>query len=483
MGSLINALQLSAGAMQAFQQALDTISNNVANSSTPSYADQTATMEALPFQPSEGLSGGVTAGAVQSARDEYGEQNVRQQTSALGTLESASQNLSAIQSNFTVSSDQGIAGALNQLFSAFSSWSVTPDSNASQQTVIDGAQQVAQAFQQANASLSQNLSDTGQQIQQAVSQINSYAKQLAADNKQIQNGDRNDAGLDASIHSALTSLSEYADITASQQSDGTWTVLMGGQTPLVIGSQQYQLGVSFSTPASAPATVAGGAPPARIVDAQGSDVTSTLSEGKLSGLLQVYNTVLPSLIGGAYQQGGLNVMARGVADTVNQILTSGNISDGPPPVPGIPLFTYNAATPTAVAGTLAVNSAVTPGQLAAIQPGPPEVSNGIALQLAALANPTNPSDQIDGYSFTGFYGALASQIGQQASDAQSQLQVQQQTVAQAQNLLTQSSGVSLNEEAARLVQFQNAYQATGQMVTILDQLTQSTIQMLQNVVG
>jgi len=121
---------------------------------------------------------------------------------------------------------------------------------------------------------------------------------------------------------------------------------------------------------------------------------------------------------------------------------------------------------------------MTAGQLAAIEPGPPEVSNGIALQLAALASPTTPTGQINGYSFTGYYGSLSAQIGEQTSDAQNQLTVQQQTVAQARSLRSQISGVSLNEEAAKLIQFQNAYQATAQTVNVLDTLTQDTINML-----
>lgn len=478
MSGLLSALQSSAGSMQAFEQALETIGNNVSNSSTPGYADQTPTMEALLFNPNQGLPGGVTVGQVQSARDEFAEQNVRQNTSALGTLEATSQNLSSIQTTFPVSSDSGIAGALNTLYQDFSSWSVTPTSVSSQQSVIDSAQQVTQEFQQAYASLTQASNSTEQQIQQAVSQINNYASQLAADNQQIQNGDSNDAGLDASIHSTLDSLSEVADITATQQPNGTWQVLLAGQTPLVIGGQSYAISASVSTPPDQPATVAGGNPPTRILDFQGNDVTANITQGQLAGYLQVENTILPSIIGSAYQQGSLNQLAQGVADTVNQILTSGNISNGPPAVPGVPLFTYNAATPTSIASTIAVNPDITPSQLAAIQPGPPEVSNGIALQLAALANPTSATGEINGLSFTEFYGSIASQVGQQASDAQSQLQVQQQTVAQAQSLLSQISGVDLNEEAARLVQFQTAYQAVAQTVTVLDTLTQDTINML-----
>src|SRR5215469_1119435 len=102
-------------------------------------------------------------------------------------------------------------------------------------------------------------------------------------------GDHNDAGLDAEIHSTLENLSEYADITATQQSDGSWQVLLGEQTPLVVGSQAYAIGISVSTPAGVPATVAGGNPHTRILDFQGGEVTAHISDGKLAGLLNVRN--------------------------------------------------------------------------------------------------------------------------------------------------------------------------------------------------
>jgi flagellar hook-associated protein 1 FlgK len=425
------------------------------------------------------LPGGVTTGEMQSARDQFAEQNVRQQFSALGTLEQSSQSLSNLELNFNVSSDSGIPGALNQLFQNFSSWSVTPGDAASRQSVMDSARQVAQSFQQAAANLAKASSDTGQQIQQTVAQINSLASQLQTDNQEVIQGHRGDAGLDAQMHSTLEQLAEYADITATIQPDGTVTVLLGGQTPLVMGTHQYNLNVSFTAPASAPPTVAGGAAPARLIDAQGNDVTAVVSQGQLAGQLNIYNNVLPSLGGNAYQQGDINLMAQTVADRINQILTAGNISDGPPPVPGVPLFTYTAGSPTSVARTLAVSNAITPATLAAIAPGPPYVSNGAALQLAGLASPQNPADEINGFSYAQFYGNLAAGIGRQSQDAKSQLSVQQQTVAQARSLRSQSSGVSLNDEAAQLVQFQSAYEANSKMVSVLDQLTQATINMIQ----
>jgi flagellar hook-associated protein 1 FlgK len=46
-------------------------------------------------------------------------------------------------------------------------------------------------------------------------------------------------------------------------------------------------------------------------------------------------------------------------------------------------------------------------------------------------------------------------------------------------LRQQYSGVSLDEEASILLQFQQAYQANSRFITVLDQLTQATIDILQ----
>jgi flagellar hook-associated protein 1 FlgK len=51
-------------------------------------------------------------------------------------------------------------------------------------------------------------------------------------------------------------------------------------------------------------------------------------------------------------------------------------------------------------------------------------------------------------------------------------------VAQAQNVRQQISGVSLDQEATILIQFQQAYEASSKLITILDQLTEDTINML-----
>jgi len=216
-----------------------------------------------------------------------------------------------------------------------------------------------------------------------------------------------------------------------------------------------------------------------VYGSDGTDITVQATGGQLGALLRVRNQTLASFIGDATQPGDLNRMAKQFADRVNQILTSGNISDGPPAVSGVPLFTYDATNDAGVAQTLAVDPTVTADQLATIDPGPPYVSNGVPLALSQMATPLQDADKIDGVSYNQFYGQLAGRVGTALNDATDSQQVQQSLLAQAKDLRQQYSGVSLDEEATILIQFQRAYQANSRFITVLDQLTQSAIDLLK----
>jgi flagellar hook-associated protein 1 FlgK len=73
---------------------------------------------------------------------------------------------------------------------------------------------------------------------------------------------------------------------------------------------------------------------------------------------------------------------------------------------------------------------------------------------------------------------MAARVGTALNDATNQLQVQQSTVAQAKDLRQKTSGVSLDEEAMVMIQFQRAYDANSKLITVLDQLTQDAIHIL-----
>ena len=476
MSNLLATLGSSAGALQAYDEVLQVTQNNVANASTPGYAKQRMTLRAMPFDLSVGATGGVHSGEVQSARDQYAEQSVRRQNTLLGNAQQNVTSLTSLQSLFDVSGKSGIPNALNNLFQSFSAWAQSPTDTVARQTVMERAAGLANTFQQAVAGLAGARHDTETQLNATVDQVNALVGRLQGFNTKIMQGNGSDPALDAQVNSTLEQLSQYADVTSLQQPDGSVTVLLNGQTPLLVAAQQYRLSYQLATPAN---VVYAGRPSAQIRAYDGTDVTSQTTGGQLGALLHVRNTVLPSYLGDSFNPGDLNTLAKQFADRVNQLLTPVDNSSGAPVPTGVPLFTYDANNDTNVAQTLTVNAALTAAQLAAVDPGPPIVSNGVPLALSAMATGAIAADQIDGDSYSQYFGGMAARIGNAVNDATAQLQVQQSAVAQARNLRQQSSGVSLDEEATILIQFQRAYDANSRLITVLDQITQDAINILQ----
>jgi flagellar hook-associated protein 1 len=480
MGALLSSLSTIGNALDVFQNALSVSSDNISNSSTPGYVEQTEQLNALPFDTVTSSGGGVSGGPVTSARDVYAEEAVQSATTNLGTWTQLVNTLQPVQSTFDVTGTTGISAAMSQFYSAASTWSTDTGDSTDQQGVIDAAQNVAEAFQQESAELQQASSTANGQMTNLVSQVNSLASQIQQDNVALAQQGPNNSAIQANVYSSLQQLSQLVPITSFTNTDGSTTVLLGGQTPLVIGQTQYQISSTLTVPANA--TNPNGPPTAVVLDSNGNNISSEITGGELGGLLQA-NSALAQLQGDSSQQGSLNQLAQTFADNVNSILTSGNITaanstTGAAAVPGIPLFTYTAGNPSTVAQTLQVNPAITGSQLAAIQPGPPEVDNGVALALAGLGTSTSSADQIDGMNYAAYYGQMAGNLGSTISNATNNQTTAQSMVTQAENVRQTVSGVDLNSEAVTVMQFQRAYDAASKMVTVLDEISQDVVDMI-----
>jgi flagellar hook-associated protein 1 FlgK len=97
-----------------------------------------------------------------------------------------------------------------------------------------------------------------------------------------------------------------------------------------------------------------------------------------------------------------------------------------------------------------------------------------ALKIAAFL--TNPVLAGGTQSLAGAYGAFVGTVGLQTSQAQNGAAAQQSAMTSAQAAQQSVSGVNLDEEAANLLRFQQAYQAAAQIIKVSDSLFQTLIQ-------
>ncbi len=452
MGNLLTSLLNSAQAMKVSEQALSVIENNVVNANTPGYAKQAMSFESLPFDLSVGLPGGVKPGPVQSSRNAFAEQSVRDQQTASNYFTQKVADLTPLQSYFDLSAASGLGPDMSNLFSSFSALSVNPNDTVSRQDVINAATTVAQDFNDASNGLLSQGAEMDQQTSDVVTNINQIASTIAginAQNRVDPNGGI-DAGVDAQLNSALEQLSQLVNFTALQQTDGSITVYIGGQTPLVVGNETFDIKADFSTPQTA------------IFNSSGADISSELTGGQLSALLDDKNNALPSYVN------GLNTLAQSLADQVNNALDQGIDQNGA--APSTNLFKYDATSGAAM--TLAVNPLM-PAQIAAAVPGATG-GNGNALAVAALEN----AKATQGYTFAQFYGNLGGQVGNDLSSAKSSAATKSALLNQAQSLRQQISGVSLDEEAQNMMEYQRSYQAVSKMLGVLNSLTDTLMNMM-----
>ena len=201
----------------------------------------------------------------------------------------------------------------------------------------------------------------------------------------------------------------------------------------------------------------------RILDSTGVDITDRLDGGRIAGLIEFQNTLVPDY------RTRLNTLAKGIADGVNGVLAAGIDQNGNPPAQN--LFAYN--TTVGEATTIAVTS-ITTAQLAAAAPGDPG-GNTNALNLADLQR----SPIVGGLTPAQFYAEITAAVGDRLNAVKSDVDLQQNLLLQAQNLRAELSGVDISVEATKLLQLQKGFQAAGQVMSVLNSLNETVLGMLR----
>jgi flagellar hook-associated protein 1 FlgK len=452
MGSLFSGLHIASNALDAFQHAINVTSTNVTNASTPGYARQQIVLAANSFDAYTSVGGGVSyAGSVDS-RDEYAERSVRQSVSQQGEASQRAKDYTRLEPILPVDGTSGISTALDSFFQSFSSLTTAPNDTTARQLALDQAQQVVQSFHQAAETLDQAKQGTQQDLSDQVNQVNTIAARIVAINKQYEQNINatTDPGLNAQMAQSLEQLSQYANLTILKQDNGT-VMVYAGQSLIVAGDQAMPLGF------------VSGAGQRVLEDSQGNDLSTTLRSGSLSALLDQAQNVEPSL------ESNLNQMAQGFATAVNNTLLTG--VDQSNSAPAQDLFSFDPVA--GAAKTITVNP-LQPSELALADPTAPG-GNAVAVKVANLQQAVLAG----GATLTQFYGNLATQVGQSLSNAKNDETTAESLTAQAQSLRSDMQGVSLDQEAMNLLEYQRSYDATSQLVKTINQLTQDVIGLLQ----
>jgi flagellar hook-associated protein 1 len=293
-----NVFGISVSALQAFQNAINVTSNNIANASTPGYDRESVNLtEAIPQSNGSATVGaGVVVTGISRAFSQAAFNQLNTSQSNLGQL-NALQNYSNQIDNLFGTTVGGLSTALQNFYSAFSSVANNPTSTASRQALLGQAQAVAGSFQNASSELNSLNTDVNSRITADVTQINSIATAISTLNKQIVVGTAQDGGqppneLLDQRDQLVSNLSQLVGVSTTTDPNGALNVFVGNGQPLVLQGQttalttvpnQFnasQLEISTST-------------------SNGNPISSSITSGDLGGLLsaraQVINPALNQL--------------------------------------------------------------------------------------------------------------------------------------------------------------------------------------------
>jgi flagellar hook-associated protein 1 FlgK len=314
------------------------------------------------------------------------------------------------------------------------------------QAVLTAADTLAADFNSAASSLETQQGNLDRSVVDSVTQVNGLTSQIANVDQQIsalQSSNQNPGTLVDAQNNLIQQLSALIDVQVIPTGQGI-TLATSNGTTLVSGSQSLAL-----------TTVESGG--VQHIMAGSEDITSSLTGGSLAGLVQVRDQEIPS-IGSSLDQlaaglaNGLNAANAEGWDLENPSVKGGNIF-ATPPVDGV-----------GAAATLTVTM-TDPSLLAASSDGTTG-SNGNLANLSAVADTALANGQTPIDSYSNLVAQAGSAVSNTSADADSSSLILQQLNDEEGSV----SGVSLNEEASNLIQYQTAYQAAAKVVSTINLL-------------
>jgi flagellar hook-associated protein 1 len=448
MSGLFGSLSIALSGLSVSQDEMATTSNNVANANTPGYTREVSdTAAGDPVEVGAlSLGTGVVLEKIESLRDPLLQIQINQATQQNSALNAALTQLQQIQTQFA-SSNSGIGADISNFFNSLQQLSPDPSDLTLRQSVLTAANTLATDFNSAARNLQTQRSNVDQNVTQTVSQVNSLTAQIASVDQQIsdlQSANQSPGLLVDTQNNLIQQLSGLIDVQVIPTGQGI-TLATSNGTTLVSGSQSFALTTQL------------GSDGVQHIFSGSQDVTSSLTGGSLAGLIQIRDQEIPSI------GTSLDHLAAGLATNLNAANAQGFDLNGnpggnifvPPPVGGA----------GAAAGlTVAITD---PSLIAASSDGTPG-SNGNLAVLSAVATQALSGAQTQ--TPIELYSSLVGQVGTATSNTSADADSSGLILQQLQDENGSVSGVSLNEEAANLIQYQTAYQSAAKVVSTINLL-------------
>lgn len=441
-------LSIGASGLRAYQTALSTVGENIANVNATGYTRRAVVLSEVigsGSATSKGNFNGVALTGITRSTDVYSSTALRASTSDLTRTTKGAEWLDRIQGALT---GNALTSRVTSFFASAQSLAAEPDSTALRTGMLSSATSAAIAFTATGKAFDQVDADIDTAGNQAAQGLTSLASSLTKVNEGLgrsQPGSIAAAQLMDQRDSILSQMSELVDIDARMDSLGRASVSIGGSSGPALVQGATTGTVSYARDDNGKIAFS--------VTVRNVTTQITPSGGTIAGIVDGAERV------GAIRQ-ELNAVATDFVKAVNDNQAAGKDQTG---ATGLPMFVVDpAGSPTDISISPDFKSG---SQIAAGKGGGArDASNLAALETTRVSK---------GYeaSLTTLVTGNATAYKQKNTIADAQAAIRDGAAT----ALSTSTGVNLDSEAVDLIRFQQAYAASGRVIQIARETMQTIL--------
>lgn len=464
------------------KQSMSTTSHNIANANTEGFSRQEVRTENS-ITLNEGnytLGTGVEVQSIKRSHDEMVEKKLNNSITIHEFNTERSSQLGHVEEIFNEINSDGLNKLMNRFFNSFRELSNQPENETIRNIVKENAKLVVGDFHRITEDLGEVRRNINKKIEMSINEINSLAKTIGKLNKEINVQEVSGAmanDLRDQRDNAIRSLAEFFPLTTYTDNKNQYVVNIEGVGSIVSGSMVQELSAGPNG-----TSIDKGDIQLFFTSRPGIHFSDKIKSGSLGAQLKTRNDELGSL------QKQLDELAHGLVLSTNAIHKRG-YANHPVPMDSQGNPVPNAASKK-VTGInffkepLDLNRASEYIQLsdeiisdsnniaAALEPNKPG-DNRISLAISKLQH-----EKVLGGGNTTFeeqYLKSVGDIGLQTAKSKIDEEQSKGILAQAKSFKEKLAGVSLDEEAANMVRYQNAYEASAKVIKASDEMFKAVL--------
>lgn len=475
--STFHGLEMARQALSTQQSALYTTGHNIANANTEGYTRQRVNFETLSPYPQASrnrpqipgqMGTGVEPGSVQRIRNQFLDNQFRNENSTSGYWATKSEALSRMENVLNEPSDTGLSTTIDQFWQSLQDLAVNPENSGARSVVLQRGQALAETFNYLSDSLTNIRTDLQTQIETTVKDANTLIDGINELNKQVKNlethgytandlYDRRDILIDQLSEIVSIDVSyDQGHIPSGKIGDGVATINIVNDSGTAI--EEIVNGIEGEIQ-KINAPVYNNAETLSVVSSINVNGTNVMaSSGSLKGLIDSYGYIDGENVAGDYPEmlSKLDKMANTVATAFNE--QHGSVF-------------FEVKNSIGAAGSISVS--ITDGSEINASSNGDSGNGGNALLLAEVFYTAN--DSLDGASIKDFYESVIGDLGVTAEHVNRMSENTGILLAQVENQRLSVSQVSLDEEMSNMIKFQHAYSAAARSMTTMDEMLDKII--------